>query len=270
MSNFLSQYKLISENKSIFYAWFEAMHTRIDIVLCNLSKEKSITLGDYIYDEIERISSIVNRFDVNSELSNLNNFAYSHSVEVSDNLFFVIKYALESHSRTNGYFDITVHSFDKFKAGVNEIELDEINKSIRFAHPDVQIDLGGIAKGYVLDLVVSELKNQGVENFLLNFGNSSIAAFGNHPYGIGWKVALVEGGESYLLHNEFLTVSGNHSDERKHILNPFTLQFVEGKMELAVVTASGIEGEVLSTANLVYKQSGLKEDLIKNEYNSNH
>jgi FAD:protein FMN transferase len=258
MSNYLSQYKLIEYDKSIFYAWFEAMHTRIDIVLCNLSEEKSKTLGDYIYAEIERISSIVNRFDINSELSNLNNLGYSQVVEVSDDLFFTIKYALESHSRTNGYFDITVHSFDNFKDGANEIELDEIHKSIRFKHPNVQIDLGGIAKGYVLDLVVAELKNQGIEDFLINFGNSSIAAFGNHPHGIGWKVALVVGGESYLLKNEFLTVSGNHSDERKHILNPFTQQFVEGKMELAVVTTTGIEGEVLSTASLVQKQLDLR------------
>ena len=251
MSQIISQYKVLNESKSIFYAWFDAMHTRIDIILCDLSEEKSKEYCELIYTEIERISAITNRFDPNSELSNLNKEASKQFIKVSNELFQLIKYSVAAFTKSNGCFDITINSYNKFKEGITGIDLVEKYSSIRYVNPDIKVDLGAITKGYVLDLAVNILKEAGIESFLLNFGNSSIAAFGNHPNGNGWKVALNNEGNFYLLHNEFLSVSGNNSLERKHIIDPHTQQFIEGKKECAVVTSSGIEGEVLSTINFI-------------------
>ena len=251
MSKYLYQYKPQGATISVLYAWFEAMHTRIDMVVCDLMELKSIELCDRAYEEIQRISSVMNRFDPASELSNLNLCASTQYIKVSDDLFHVIKYAKESFSKTNGSFDITVQSKNDFTGGIDCIEMVEKYRSIRYSHPDVQIDLGGIAKGYALDRVVKIMLGNEVEHFLLNFGNSSIASHGNNPTGKGWKISLKDGGESYELHDEFLTVSGNNTGERKHILNPQTRKYVEGKMELAVVTSTGIEGEVLSTTKCI-------------------
>jgi len=251
MTHFLTQYKVLSDDQSIYYAWFDAMHTRIDIILCDLSEEKSNEYCELIYSEIARISSIVNRFDPESELSHLNKEGSKQFVKVSKDLFCLIEYAIASFTRTNGSFDITIQSENNYTEGVKGIELIGKYSSIRYLHPDIKIDLGGIAKGYILDKAVDLLTKFGVNCFLLNFGNSSIAAFGNQPNGDGWKVALNEGGNTHWLHNEFLTVSGNSTSERKHIIDPHTHRFVEGKKESAVTTTSGVEGEVLSTVNFL-------------------
>jgi len=214
-------------------------------------------LCEQVYAEICRISSIVNRFDQNSELYKLNNNTSKDFVKISDDLFSMIKYSLESYSKTGGYFDITIQSFNNYSGGIDGIKLIEKDKLIQFSNPEIQIDLGGIAKGYVLDKIVEFLLFSEVDNFLINFGNSSIAAFGNHPNGVGWKLSLNDSAISYLLHNEFLTVSGNNSKERKHIINPYTHQFIEGKMEYSIVTSSGIEGEILATTEFINKMINL-------------
>ena len=81
-----------------------------------------------------------------------------------------------------------------------------------------------------------------IENALINMGNSSILALGNHPVGSGWKI------NDILLHNECLTTSGNDSPNRRHIVSPQNGKLVEGVKQIAVVTANGSIGEILSTA----------------------
>lgn len=74
----------------------------------------------------------------------------------------------------------------------------------------------------------------------------------------GWKVGFGQGAvlngrkpQELLLQNECLTISGNDSHERKHIINPRNGKPVEGKREVAVVTDNGAIGEVLSTGLFV-------------------
>ena len=81
-----------------------------------------------------------------------------------------------------------------------------------------------------------------IENALINMGNSSVLALGNHPVGTGWKV------NNILLHNECLTTSGNDSPERRHIVSPRDGKLVEGARQISVVTTNGAIGEILSTA----------------------
>ncbi len=61
------------------------------------------------------------------------------------------------------------------------------------------------SKGYALETIKSILNECVIENALINMGNSSVLALGNHPVGTGWKV------NNILLHNECLTTSGNDS-----------------------------------------------------------
>ena len=95
-----------------------------------------------------------------------------------------------------------------------------------------------------------------IENALINMGNSSVLALGDHPAGTGWKVNFgnrletdkIGMKQSVLLCNECLTTSGNESDGRKHIISPHDASFVEGIKQIAVVTKNGAVGEILSTA----------------------
>lgn len=247
MSNFNLKYKENTNNQSIGYIWFEAMFTRVDIVICNVSEMAMRELGALVLEMIQMLERKMNRFDANSELSDVNKRAAQAFVRVSTELFDVIDYAVKAYRRTEGLFDITVHSFRNCRAGVEAIELSEADSSVHFSHPDIQIDLGGIAKGYTVDCVSKLLHEKGIADFLISFGNSSIAAYGNQPTKKGWTVALQDGSRSFNLSNQCLSVSGNSIRNPEHIIHPQTGDFVKGNTLHAIVTSTAIEGEVLST-----------------------
>ena len=77
-------YSQISAESSAFYAWFDAMHTRIDIVLCNLDEESSNILLDNIVNEIQQVELLSNRFDPQSELGRVNLLAALSPYKISN------------------------------------------------------------------------------------------------------------------------------------------------------------------------------------------
>lgn len=248
MSNFNLKYKKsINNGQSVGYIWFEAMFTRLDIIVCNVSEVELQELGCLIQDKVHDLDNKMNRFDVRSEIAGVNNKAAQESVKISTELFDVIDYAIKAHEKTDGLFDITVHSLSGCKTGIRNIELSEVDNSIRFLNQNIRIDLGGIAKGYTVDCITKLLQEKGIVDFLISFGNSSIAAYGNQPSKNGWFVALQDGSKSFNLYNECLSISGNSIRNPEHIIHPKTGDYVTGNIQQAVVTYTAIEGEVLAT-----------------------
>ena len=242
--SFQHLYRSSPTGEGLFYGWFSAMHTRMDIVLygCRLESEwQEIT--ERIYQEILRLELIGNCYNEKSELAYVNRNASVHPVTLSDELYDMIAICMESHFLTMKCFDVTVHSRNYNSETMMNVRLDKNKRALFYECPDVFINLSGFIKGYALEKIRILLKDKGVEHALVNLGNSSIMAIGNHPNGNGWKV-----GDKFLLHNQCLTVSGNDSKARKHIVSPLTGQLVEGHASVSVVTESAYMGEVLSTA----------------------
>lgn len=243
--------KSLPDGRSLYYTWFEAMHSRLDMILCDMAEDSVSELSDRVYDEVGRIEKMLNRFDPESELSRLNS---QHDGKVNDELFRILKQVLTWNGRTEGYFDVAVFS-EPGSAGIKGLSLDEGNRIVRYGDAGIKLDLSGYAKGYALDSCLNIIREAGVANALANFGNSSVAALGNHPYGEGWKVGVEspwEPGASALdvdlAPGTFLTTSGNHADDRRHIVDPVSGGFKEGIGMVSVVTESGVVGEILSTA----------------------
>lgn len=135
------------------------------------------------------------------------NHAHGAPVEVSEHTIRILKLALEMHDVSGGRFNIAVGSVMKlwdFQKG-NE-NLPDSNAVIEALSnmdckqiilsgcsvevPDgMQIDLGGIAKGYIADRIADELRENGVDCALLNFGGN-ILTIGQKPDGEAWKVGL--------------------------------------------------------------------------------
>lgn len=256
MFPFSSQYREFTGGQTIYYAWFESMHTRVDIVLCHLAKPGCDALCEWIYNELSRLAGLMNRFDSASELAKINMTAADRPVKMSEDIYKVVSAGIDGYALTNGLFDITVHSHNHYKEGIAAIEISEPDRTIHFTHRDVQIDLGGIAKGYALDVVADYLLREGIDDFMINIGNSSICAHGNQPGGEGWQIALAGGGENYLLKNQCLSVSGNHPNNTKHIVHPSTGEYINATALCALTTLSGVEGEIRSTANAITKCLG--------------
>lgn len=237
----------------LLYAWFSAMHTRVDILLYGGCEEKQLNIVRLIYEELHRLEQLANFYN-DSELFQVNRKAFRGPVKISQELFDMISFCLLAHERTLGYFDIAVHSDGYCTETIHSINLSSKDQAISFGIPGVKINLSGYLKGYAIEKIRGLLNKVGQRNALVNMGNSSVLAMGNHPYGEGWKVAfgnsvdLCNAENDIWLFNECLTTSGNDSEGRKHIIDPFTGQLIKGNRLVAVITDNGEEGEILSTA----------------------
>lgn len=154
-----------------------------------LQAEKCISL---VMANMRRIDATMSPFKDDSELSQLNRRAVIKPVKVSKELFQLISQANRISEQTGGKFDITFASagrlYDYRKAirpsdkklqgllsaiNYQHIRLDPRKQTIRFQHPQVYIDLGGIAKGHAVDQAIRILKQCGVKHALVSAGGDS-------------------------------------------------------------------------------------------------
>jgi thiamine biosynthesis lipoprotein len=145
--------------------------------------------------------------------------------------------------------------------------LDGKSHTVRLLVEDAKVDLGGFAKGFALDRVCSMLREEGVESAVVNFGNSSIAGVGHHPYGEWWPIGVANRccagavAEEFKLRDSALSVSGRAESGEYHILNPHTGLRVAGDELIVVEGRSALVAEVLSTA-LYAAPHNLRGDII--------
>ena len=236
-------YRPPHDDDGLLYAWFLSMHTRVDILLCSRkSEEELLSVVERARNALSSLEKIANYYDPASELAVVNRTASVSPVILSSELYAMIDLCLEYHKKTLGCFDVTVHSENYNQDTIHSVYLSAEERSIFYRQPGVTINLSGFLKGYALETIRELLNSCSIENALINMGNSSLLALGNHPAGTGWKVNDVH------LYNECLTTSGNESNERQHIISPQTASFVEGIKQITVVTKSGAIGEILSTS----------------------
>lgn len=240
-------YRQYSPEESIFYAWFAAMHTRIDIAFCYLPEDDSLYLATEIQKETLRIENLANRFNPHSVLSRVNRLACMEPVVLSDELFCILSNSLHYYDLTFGCFDISIQSGSNYPDRIKQIKLHPDTKTIFFEDEKIQLDLNGYIKGYALDKALEIVKSGNCSNALINFGNSSIGALGNHPKGKGWKIKLPDSELSITLINQCLTNSGN-AENHKHLIQPQSGKLSPRTDTISVLTQSGVAGEILSTS----------------------
>ncbi|MBV5343874.1 FAD:protein FMN transferase, partial [bacterium] len=119
-------------------------------------------------------------------------------------------------------------------------------QTVRFTHSGVLLDLSGFLKGYVLGNLIEIADKEGIENLILNLGNSSVFAKGNHPFGAGWKIQQHETEIECVLLNECMTTSGNSDSTKWPIMNPLDGEILKNKNPVSVITKNPAVGEVLS------------------------
>lgn len=212
------------DEEAMFYCWFGAMHTRVDIAMrTGAGEDVCLELAERMRSRICGIEATANCFDPSSELSRFNDGVLGPD-ELSGELQQILHICEEWRLRTDGIFNVKV---------------------------DGRIDLSGFLKGYALDEMKPLLAEYGILDALVSLGNSSILAVGNRDAGTsGWLLTAPDGG-THLLRNECLTTSGNDNPGRRHIIDPRTGKFIEGQRTVSVVTESGAEGEVMSIVKFI-------------------
>lgn len=131
-----------------------------------------------------------------------------------------------------------VDSLLKF-VGLDNIEWVEKNDSIHFTKkfPEVELDFGGIAQGYAIDVLAAFLDKKGVKNYLVDLGGE-FSAKNKNAKGAFWQVGINIPKEDaevnaiqtiFSLVNETISTSGNYRNfhevkgvKYSHTLNPYT------------------------------------------------
>jgi thiamine biosynthesis lipoprotein len=161
--------------------------------------------------EIKRIEALMTTWRPDSEISRINSAAGKSAVQVSDETFAIIKEAVRTSEISEGTFDITFHTlhglwkFDEdldpnppseaaIKArlpfvGWRNIKLDEGAKTVMLTKDKTQIGLGGIAKGYAVDMAVKVLERAGLTSFFVQAGGDLFAR-GKKPDGTDWQAGI--------------------------------------------------------------------------------
>ena len=166
---------------------------------------------DEAFDEVDRIDRLMSHYKADSGVSRLNREASRGPVAVDAELFDFISEAMRYNDESGGAFDITVGplmkawgffrgegrvpSGDELAAarrlvGGAHVMLNPTARTIAFDEPGVEIDLGGIAKGYAVDRVAGILRARKIAAALISAGGSSIYGLGAPPGRREWDVMI--------------------------------------------------------------------------------
>lgn len=243
------------------------------------------------WEALEKVYQTMNDRDPESELSRLNNSASGQEVVVSSDLFAVLCASQQYSRLTDGAFDITVgpeaalwRRMEKIgkapaaeeiaearkKVGYEKMVLNPSRQSVRFEVEGMRLDLGGIAKGYAVDLAIAAMQEQGAKGGMVDVGGN-IRCFGTPPPPAkNWIVGIQNPRSESLigkvrLDNFAVATSGDYRrfaqiNEKRysHILNPATGESIEGLISVTVLAASAMETDALSTAvSVLGKEKGL-------------
>jgi FAD:protein FMN transferase len=256
----------------------DAMGSTYGLVLYGDDQARLRAAADDAADEVRRLDRMLSNYIPSSEWSEVNRYAAERPVQVSPELFNLLTACVNYSRASEGAFDITVGPLMKVwgfykgsghlphraeirgalaRVGYKNILLDPVNHTVRFARDGVEMDPGGIGKGYAVDRMVDVLKTDGIKIALVSGSGSSIYAIGappNEPR--GWRISIKNPRdtsktvEDVFLKNESMSTSGNYEKfffaEGKmysHIMDPRTGWPAEGVLQVSVISPRTLDSE---------------------------
>ncbi len=263
-----------------YEASHEAMGTVFTVVAYGRDRNFLGEVVEQVFQEVDRVDAQMSNYKPESELSAINRDAASHAVLVEPHLFQLLEESVQYSRETDGAFDITVGPLMKHwgffrghgrlpsqaeitdvlkRVGYQHIKLDAVARTIRFDEGGIELDLGGIAKGYAVDRGVEVLRSNGITDALVSGGTSSIYALGAPPGERGWRVTIRDPyqarkpADTLLLRDYSLSTSGSYEKFFEiggktycHIMDPRTGWPVENMLSTTVLAPSTTESDALS------------------------
>ena len=243
------------------------------------------------FELIDELEDQMTVYRDHSEISQLNATAFEHPVKLEHRLFGLLQSAEEISKATDGAFDITsgqlsrlwgfeqrsgkIPAEDAIKetlevTGHQRVRLDE-DRGVSFTTEGVKINLGGIGKGYAIDRVASLLRMEGLEDFAIHGGQSSVLCAGHNVTDkkekhVGWPIGLSHPVlpeirlATFYLQDQALGTSGSgrqgffHQGKRYgHIIDPRTGWPTDRFLSTTVISPSAALSDALATAFFVMK-----------------
>lgn len=255
----------------------DSMGTTYTIALYGPDRYALDSALDDAFEEARRLDNLLSNYRPESEWSKVNREAPQHAVQISPELFQLLSECVAYSRASEGAFDITVGPLMKIwgfykgtgriphkseirvaldRIGSRHILLDGKAGTVRFDEP-VEIDPGGIGKGYAVDRMAAILKKDGVTSGIITAGRSSIYAIGappNEPR--GWRVTIPNPRNpkvnvaEYFLRDESMSTSGTSEKffvaggtTYSHIMDPRTGYPAQGMLSVSVIAPRTIDTE---------------------------
>ncbi len=263
---------------------YEAMATTFEVILLHEDACYAEQAAWAAFDKLGRIEQDLSQFIENSDISRINNLTAGQSIRVSLETFECLQLSRRINAETNGAFDITIgfllscwRNPDKTlripskeelkiarqRTGMDLFKLDESQYTVELLRDKVQIDLGGIGKGYAIDKMAELLGDWSIDVALIHGGYSSALAVGPPPGTKGWPVTLSNPRNlkqilaALFLKNQALGGSG--VQKGRHIIDPRTAHPVEGRCAAWACAGDAATADALSTAFMVMSPDEVRQ-----------
>ncbi len=243
------------------------------------------------FDRVDKLNDLMSDYDDQSELMRLcRNAKPGKPTKISPELFFVLQRSTQLSRQTSGAFDITVGPYVRLwrtarrtrvlpdqqtlaevdaRVGYQHLQLDAKQQTAILAKPDMQLDLGAIAKGYAADEALAILRKKGFPSALIDAGGDIV--LGEPPPGKpGWRIeiepldrqtskqenearpnlltlsncAIATSGDLY----QFVEIGGKRY---AHIVDPRTGLGMTARRSVTVIAKDGITADSLASALFV-------------------
>ncbi len=234
-----------------------------------------------VFDEAARIDRLMSTYKDDSEISAINRRAADEPVVAGAELFRLIQRSLDISLLTRGAFDITYDSVgqhydfrerrrpdaatvmaEKDLIDYRLVKLDRAARTVSFLREGVRINLGGIAKGYVVERGIDILRARGIEHAVVTAGGDSrlLGDRRGRPWMIGIRDPRADGevAMSVPLSDEAVSTSGDYEryfDEDgvryHHIIRPSTGKPATGVHSATVIGPDAVITDALSTSVFV-------------------
>lgn len=263
---------------------------------------KRVVVLKKLEDKINELDDMLSTGKETSEVSRLNR---SGEAVLSPTVANLVKRSLGIYKKTDGLFDITIYPLmelwgfptknyrvpsekeieEKLKlVGSDKIDFNEETRKISFKNKGMEIDFGGIGKGYITDELVKILTDEKVESAIINLGGN-VFGFRKKPDGSLWNIAIRDPNEpdKYMaairLEDSAVITSGGYEryfEENgiiyHHILDPRTGKPSEsGLKSVSIISKDGTLADALSTSLFImgeekaigyWKENGSNFDIL--------
>lgn len=239
--------------------------------------------GDAAIAGMNRLDQLLSDYRDDSETAAVNRAAGGEAVNVSPDFLAVLTASLANSHRSEGAFDVTIGpvtqlwraaareqrspsqaEIDAAHALVNwrDVEVDVARSQVRLMKPGMQLDFGGIGKGFAADRAMNVLREHGVSIALVALAGD--IRLGDPPPGkLGWSIALADGLHDELaddapilqLANCGVSTSGDaeqfivlDGERRSHIIDPREGLGMRDRNAVSIIAPDATTADALATA----------------------
>jgi len=265
----------------------KSMGTIFRIICYTDQEDIAKQTSDKAFKRIDQLNYIMSDYLPDSELNRLSrNSGSGKFIQVSPDLYVILKLGQQWALKTNGIFDVSVGPYSQLwrRAGRKEIlpnvdqiqkasesvgykyiHLDPENSAVMLSKKGMQLDLGGIAKGFTVDEIYNLFVNSGIKKVLVD-GGGDIRVGEAPPGKNGWKIVmenLEDGKQVVFISNTSIATSGDlyryvqiDSVKYGHIIDPRTGYGLNTPRTVTIQASNCTEADVLASTISIW---GAKE-----------